>query len=52
MLAAERDFAVREMRAMADHCQTVAAEFESLAKHCETLKQQLEEVCLILGAIQ
>lgn len=45
VLAAERDFAVHEMRAMAEHCQTVASEFEQLARHCEVLKEQLEEVC-------
>lgn len=44
VLAAERDFAIQEMKSMANHCQTVAAEFEEVAKQCETLKQQLKEV--------
>lgn len=47
VLAAERDFAVHEMRAMADHCQTVATEFEQLAQHCEALKQELTEVVVV-----
>ena len=51
VLAAERDFAVHEMRAMAEHCQTVASEFEQLARHCEVVKEQLEEVCLIMSML-
>lgn len=41
----ERDFALKEMKAMANQCQTVAEEFELLAKRCESLKEQLTKVC-------
>lgn len=44
VIATERDFAVSEMRQMAEQCQSVAAEFESMANHCEHLMRELEQV--------
>ena len=44
MVAAERDFAVREMREMAEQCQTVAEEFQSMADYSEGLVKEINEV--------
>ncbi len=44
MVASERDFAVGEMRQMAEQCQSVAGEFEQMAKHCDQLMTDLEQV--------
>lgn len=43
-MASERDFAVSEMRQMAEQCQSVAGEFESMANHCDHLMKELEQV--------
>ena len=43
-MAAERDFAVREMREMAEQCQTVAEEFQSMADYSEGLVKEINEV--------
>ena len=43
-VASERDFAVSEMRQMAEQCQSVAGEFESMANHCDHLMKELEQV--------
>ena len=44
MVAAERDFVVREMRDMAEQCQSVAEEFQSMADYSEKLVQEISEV--------
>ena len=44
MVAAERDFAVREMREMAEQCQSVAEEFQSMADYSEKLVKEISEV--------
>ncbi len=44
MVASERDFAVGEMRQMAEQCQSVAGEFEEMAKHCDQIMAELEQV--------
>lgn len=44
MVASERDFAVGEMRQMAEQCQSVAGEFEQMAKHSEQLMAELGQV--------
>ena len=43
-MASERDFAVGEMRKMAEQCQSVASEFEHMAKHCDQIMKELEQV--------
>ena len=45
-VAAERDFAVREMRDMAEQCQSVAEEFQSMADYSEKLVKEISEVWL------
>ena len=48
MVAAERDFAVREMREMAEQCQSVAEEFQSMADDSERLVKEISEVGISL----
>lgn len=49
MVAAERDFAVREMREMAEQCQSVAEEFQSMADYSEKLVKEISEVGISLS---
>ncbi len=44
MVASERDFAVCQMKEMAEQVQTVAGEFKSMADHCDHILKQLEQV--------
>ena len=44
MVASERDFAVSQMREMAEQVQTVAGEFKSMADHCDHVMKELEQV--------
>ena len=44
MVATERDFAVSQMKDMAEQMQTVAEEFKSMADHCDQLLKELEQV--------
>lgn len=48
-VAAERDFAVREMREMAEQCQSVAEEFQSMADYSEKLVKEISEVWISLS---
>ena len=45
-VAAERDFVVREMREMAEQCQSVAEEFQSMADYSERLVKEISEVSM------
>lgn len=55
MVAAERDFVVREMRDMAEQCQSVAEEFQSMADYSEKLVKEINKVeyivCFVLLVI-
>ncbi len=44
MVASERDFAVSQMREMAEQVQTVAGEFKAMADHCDQILKELEQV--------
>ena len=44
MIATERDFAMSEMKQMAEQCQNIAGEFEHMATHCDQLLKDLEQV--------
>lgn len=44
MVGAERDFAVREMKDMAEQCQSVAEEFQSMADYSEQLVKEINKV--------
>lgn len=44
VLAAERDFAVGEMKEMAEQCQSIAEEFQSMADYSEKLVKDISEV--------
>ncbi len=46
MVASERDFAVSQLREMAEQVQTVAGEFKSMADHCDQILKELEQVRL------
>ncbi len=44
MIASERDFAISQMREMAEQVQTIASEFKSMANHSDHLLKQLNQV--------
>ena len=44
VVASERDYAVTEMRRMAEECQNISAEFDRMASHSDQLLQELEQV--------
>lgn len=50
-VAAERDFVVREMREMAEQCQSVAEEFQSMADYSERLVKEISEVGLNIQSL-
>ena len=48
-VGAERDFAVSEMKKMAEQCQTIVSEFQAMADHCELLLKEIDQVCVCVG---
>ena len=44
VMAAERDFAMGEVKQMVEQCQSIAEEFEAMSKHAETLQQTVRKV--------
>lgn len=49
MVASERDFAVSQMREMAEQVQTVAGEFKAMADHSDHILKELEQVSVKEG---
>ena len=50
-MATERDFAVSQMKEMAEQVQTIAGEFKSMADHCDRVMKELEQVsCMWVGS--
>lgn len=45
-MAAERDFAMAEVKQMVDQCQSIAEEFEAMSKHTENLQTELRKVSI------
>jgi len=43
-VATERDFAVSQMKEMAEQVQTIAGEFKSMADHSDRVMKELEQV--------
>ena len=48
MVASERDFAMSQLREMAEQVQTVAGEFKSMADHCDQVMRELEQVRVLI----
>ena len=44
VVATERDFAVSQMKEMAEQVQSIAGEFKSMADHCARVMKELEQV--------
>ena len=44
MVASERDFAMSQMKEMAEQVQAVAGEFKSMGDHCDHILKELEQV--------
>lgn len=44
MVASERDFAMSQLREMAEQVQMVADEFKSMSDHCDQILKELDQV--------
>lgn len=45
MVASERDFAMSQLKEMAEQVQTIAEEFKSMSDHCDQILKELNQVC-------